>query len=144
MPKSETNLPIMTRSKKEGTFGDPKLSLNEVKNEATAKTILEKEKIDTPVVKQQVQSAKEIIKTDTIVEKKTLEQSVEKKFVIDKSTDKDRSSSKNDESLTLEKNVSSIYSFFSLLFPSSIFFSFFFISKSNNIDNEHICNIFIV
>lgn len=132
MPKSETNLPIMTRSKKEGTFGEPKLSLNEAKNEATAKTILEKEKIDTPVVKQQVQSTKEIIKTDVVVEKKTLEQSVEKKIekksVIDKSTDKDRSSSKNDESLILEKNVSSIYSFiFSLsFFLFFIFYSFYF------------------
>nr|XP_050868228.1 uncharacterized protein LOC127072103 isoform X29 [Vespula vulgaris] len=108
MPKSETNVPIMTRSKKEGTFNDPKLSLNEVKNEATSKTITEKDKIDTPVVKQ-VQPMKEVMKTDVQVEKNMMDQSVEKKtekkFVIEKSTDKDRSSSKNVESLILEKNV---------------------------------------
>nr|XP_050868202.1 uncharacterized protein LOC127072103 isoform X5 [Vespula vulgaris] len=107
MPKSETNVPIMTRSKKEGTFNDPKLSLNEVKNEATSKTITEKDKIDTPVVKQ-VQPMKEVMKTDVQVEKNMMDQSVEKKtekkFVIEKSTDKDRSSSKNVESLILEKN----------------------------------------
>ncbi|XP_046834222.1 uncharacterized protein LOC124430966 isoform X24 [Vespa crabro] len=108
MSKSGTNVPIMTRSKKEETLNDPKLLLNEVKNEATSKASIEKEKVDVPVVKQQVQSAKEIIKTDVQVEKRTLEQSVEKKvekkFVIEKPTDKDRSSSKNDESLILEKN----------------------------------------
>ncbi|XP_043684665.1 uncharacterized protein LOC122636972 isoform X18 [Vespula pensylvanica] len=108
MPKSETNVPIMTRSKKEGTFNDPKLSLNEVKNEATSKTITEKDKVDTPVVKQ-VQPMKEVMKTDVQVEKNMMDQSVEKKtekkFVIEKSTDKDRSSSKNVESLILEKNV---------------------------------------
>ncbi|XP_047369912.1 proteoglycan 4-like isoform X26 [Vespa velutina] len=108
MSKSGINVPIMTRSKKEETLNDPKLLLNEVKNEATSKASIEKEKVDVPVVKQQVQSAKEIIKTDVQVEKRTLEQSVEKKvekkFVIEKSTDKDRSSSKNDESLILEKN----------------------------------------
>ncbi|XP_043684648.1 titin-like isoform X3 [Vespula pensylvanica] len=107
MPKSETNVPIMTRSKKEGTFNDPKLSLNEVKNEATSKTITEKDKVDTPVVKQ-VQPMKEVMKTDVQVEKNMMDQSVEKKtekkFVIEKSTDKDRSSSKNVESLILEKN----------------------------------------
>ncbi|KAF7379716.1 hypothetical protein HZH68_016664 [Vespula germanica] len=107
MPKSETNVPIMTRSKKEGTFNDPKISLNEVKNEATSKTITEKDKVDTPVVKQ-VQPMKEVMKTDVQVEKNMMDQSVEKKtekkFVIEKSTDKDRSSSKNVESLILEKN----------------------------------------
>ncbi|XP_035724300.1 proteoglycan 4-like isoform X43 [Vespa mandarinia] len=108
MSKSGTNVPIMTRSKKEETLNDPKLLLNEVKNEATSKASIEKEKVDVPVVKQQVQSTKEVIKTDVQVEKRTLEQSVEKKvekkFVIEKPTDKDRSSSKNDESLILEKN----------------------------------------
>ncbi|KAL2720605.1 titin-like isoform X19 [Vespula squamosa] len=106
MPKSETNVPIMTRSKKEATLNDPKLSLNEVKNEATSKTITEKDKMDTVV--KQVQPVKEIMKTDVQVEKNMLDQSVEKKtekkFVIEKSTDKDRSSSKNVESLILEKN----------------------------------------
>lgn len=101
MSQSDSTVPIVDRSKKDGKTCNLKCTPDEVKNQTRGKTITEKDKTNKPISKEAKKAMENPQKSIETIVKLSKD---EAKSTIGESSDKDRSlASKNKESCGLEK-----------------------------------------